>query len=1201
MWAVWALMWLSGAWSIMSALGSPDPTTEQEVSVTVEGVEGDTAAVPCDLFPSDPKDRVNLILWYKDEDKDPIYSYDARMAVFTSERHHLKDLSLKGRVSFTPSPGEPIPHTLTLTRLLASDAGRYTCRVDFMLAQSTTRAALLRVVAPVDLLTITDGMGHPVPAVLPPVAEGGTLNLTCTAQGGRPSPKVSWWFGDAVIDDSWESVGAGIVSNTLVLTPLTRAQVHSVLTCKAATAPVAITTATVTIDMYLRPVSVTITGPAATGSVRAGDMLDLTCTARGSRPQPLITWYKGATIIRTENTNTKDAVTGVGGVSHVRVKVDRRDNGARITCRATNPDLPRHNLHEHIVINVTYSPEVELRMGAQLDGTVVKEGASLYLTCHVDANPPPHTLTFMHEDTEVRQDKAAGVMINVNNLVLSKVRKTQAGHYYCKATNSEGTGVSPPVNITVRYAPVCAEAKDVWAEPGSTVTARCRVNASPEDSISFSWVWVTSSYTRRVIPSHISSEGSASKVEFTVPRDNITELRSNNRMGALQCWAENSVGRQDTPCIVAVRKPALPSAPVNCSLTGAGREVVTVNCEPGDHPTMPQTYLLQIYETNTNKLYRNVTSRTPKFIVRGLTSGHDYMVYVSSHTSYGRSPYSLVEAFTFKTAENRSKDSMPPLSTIIMFVCGVGAIVVLVIIIITVIRLKLRKRSHKCVRRTATATDSEIPKNLISGDKKSPEAKEGPAGAGLTKPSLRATKTLPETKEVVPLQPIIRQPSKPLQPIIKENGRSDNGKSSQGRTVLFVEPPKTQTGILVNKNEVPRNTYDAYSGRRGQMKGPNGDVQHSVYGSRGSYSDSLHTLHPSRGGDSMGYVDREPPMSRYRSTLDDRGDGVDMLEPQYSPSSSNTLSRDSGYCSLRGTLRGSTGAIATSPYASREHSRDLIRDHSRDLGRDHPRDLSRDHSRDLTRDHSRDLVRDLSRDHSRDLNRDLSREHSRDHSRSHSRDLGRDHPRDLSRDLSRDHSRDLGRDHSRDLGRDHRELGRDLSRDFSRDMVRDHSRELSREISRDHSRDLGRDQGHVFTFPSRVNSNEYDSMITRSPPPASFMKKSPSVSASVGRHYDFPPRGSESGTYRSLPRPSKPRGTEAETLLKYRSLDRRFDLPFSGSLQRVEPDSGEETPPQQRRYSGSPRLRFADEKHFHVYHDKEKKQDGIDDMDESFV
>lgn len=76
-------------------------------------------------------------------------------------------------------------------RLVASDAGRYTCRVDFMLAQSTTRAAQLRVVAPVDLLIITDGMGHPVPPVLPPIPEGGTLNITCTARGGEYSREIS--------------------------------------------------------------------------------------------------------------------------------------------------------------------------------------------------------------------------------------------------------------------------------------------------------------------------------------------------------------------------------------------------------------------------------------------------------------------------------------------------------------------------------------------------------------------------------------------------------------------------------------------------------------------------------------------------------------------------------------------------------------------------------------------------------------------------------------------------------------------------------------------------------------------------------------------------------------------------------------------------------------------------------------------------
>ena len=38
-----------------------------------------------------------------------------------------------------------------------------------------------------------------------------------------------------------------------------------------------------------------------------------------------------------------------------------------------------------------------------------------------------------------------------------------------------------------------------------------------------------------------------------------------------------------------------------------------------------------------------------------LTAGRDYTVYVSSHTSQGGSPFKLVEAFNFKTAENRMR------------------------------------------------------------------------------------------------------------------------------------------------------------------------------------------------------------------------------------------------------------------------------------------------------------------------------------------------------------------------------------------------------------------------------------------------------------------------------------------------------------------------------------------------------------------
>ena len=39
---------------------------------------GGRAELPCDLVPSQPGDSVYLVLWYRQDDKTPIYSYDSR-------------------------------------------------------------------------------------------------------------------------------------------------------------------------------------------------------------------------------------------------------------------------------------------------------------------------------------------------------------------------------------------------------------------------------------------------------------------------------------------------------------------------------------------------------------------------------------------------------------------------------------------------------------------------------------------------------------------------------------------------------------------------------------------------------------------------------------------------------------------------------------------------------------------------------------------------------------------------------------------------------------------------------------------------------------------------------------------------------------------------------------------------------------------
>lgn len=153
------------------------------------------------------------------------------------------------------------------------------------------------------------------------------------------------------------------------------------------------------------------------------------------------------------------------------------------------------------------------------------------------------------------------------------------------------------------------------------------------------------------------------------------------------------------------------------------------------------------------------------------------------------------------------------------------------------------------------------------------------------------------------------------------------------------------------------------------------------------------------------------------------------------------------------------------------------------------------------------------------------------------------------------------------------------------------------------SNTLSRESGYCSTRPPpgvfsssayRRHARSYDESSSPQPPLTSIMKKSPSVSAGDGRHPD--PLGRTSGshpTYRSLPRPGKSRAPDLEDLNRYRALDRRFDLPFTGSLPRPEP----------RRPIGGSRLRFADAKYFHVYPDKEKKQNRVvvDDADENFV
>ncbi|XP_076031910.1 CD276 antigen-like [Oratosquilla oratoria] len=156
----------------------------------VEAITGRKAILPCELNSLEGSaDLVYVVLWYRNDEKEPIYSFDKRPGrVSSSESRHIIHESLRNRAKFLI--GE-VP-ALEIDPISGNDEANYTCRVDFRIATSrTTRVALQVVVPPNDPVLRVNGdvINDPL---LGPLHEGQALTLTCSVTGGDPSPRVVW-------------------------------------------------------------------------------------------------------------------------------------------------------------------------------------------------------------------------------------------------------------------------------------------------------------------------------------------------------------------------------------------------------------------------------------------------------------------------------------------------------------------------------------------------------------------------------------------------------------------------------------------------------------------------------------------------------------------------------------------------------------------------------------------------------------------------------------------------------------------------------------------------------------------------------------------------------------------------------------------------------------------------------------------------
>ncbi|XP_068209554.1 nephrin-like [Palaemon carinicauda] len=623
----------------------------------VEAVSGREAVLPCEVGTSEASDMVYVVLWYRNGDKEPIYSFDNRPGRLqaSEDRHTIKSDVLQGRVNFRPG----LLPALHIKPVMTHDQANYTCRVDFRIASSRRTHLSLQVVVPPEEPVLRVGGQRVTDSVLGPLQEESPLAITCSVAGGVPPPSLIWMRHKQILDDLVESRSAALTVNQLSIGRLTRTFHNARLTCLAAnnnvTTPVQ---ASITVTMNLRPVVTKL--EAHPKGLRVGRDYEITCTTAGSRPHPNITWTLGNIASVTPlPAHTEHGVNK--STSTVRITAARRHHGQRLTCTALNPLYPAYPLSDSILLNVTYPPIATIELGRGVT-SVVKEGEDVYFNCNVDSNPPTYKISWYHKGVPIYHGPDKVVLLIGNNLALRAVTRHQAGPYVCSASNVEGDAHSSPLNLSVNYAPVCRDEDEshgtvessagpskVYATGlGQYINVSCEVKASPTD-VRYSWVFNNSVTSERLPGDQVfTTADGRSIVRFLA--------RAHKDYGTLQCWAENAVGRMTTPCLFHVVPAGRPERPVGCAVVNKTYDSLAVGCTAGFDGGVEQTFLAKVFEAVTGRSQVNVSARWPNFTLEGLTPGLDYVIQVMARNSLGESPPVKLEAFTYKMAENRMRD-----------------------------------------------------------------------------------------------------------------------------------------------------------------------------------------------------------------------------------------------------------------------------------------------------------------------------------------------------------------------------------------------------------------------------------------------------------------------------------------------------------------------------------------------------------------